>query len=336
MAATRKRVTIKDVGREAGVSWTTVSRVLTGGSFADRISPETRSRIHSAARRLSYRPNAAGVALKRGYSNTLALLTVTMDLATTHLRAIARLTRLAQQQGLNTLVNIAIDDEGCALVDKVQTFNPYGMLLIWDSDNIPLDTLNALHNEGVPIVDLMPHTPGGPVSVTWDRQQGFQTGVEHLVKLGHRRIGVIRRTTGRTRTTNMKMAGWRLGMKAADIECDEDLVQECQGEEFQDGYEAFSRLYCRRPDDSRNVHERSRGSGSDSRSKGARCQGAGRSVHHGVWRTQRLAVGSTQADDDRRHSHSSGRESCPVSNANAPGIRLRCRKHLRPDGAHDR
>ena len=51
----KKRITSLDVAREAGVSQSTVSRVLSGHG---RFSPETRERVLTATNQLSYKPNA--------------------------------------------------------------------------------------------------------------------------------------------------------------------------------------------------------------------------------------------------------------------------------------
>ena len=62
MAAGR-RVSIKDVAREAGVSVTTVSHALNGKG---RLNPDTRERVRSVARQLGYTPNPAARSLVSG------------------------------------------------------------------------------------------------------------------------------------------------------------------------------------------------------------------------------------------------------------------------------
>jgi len=245
----RRRVTIKDIGAEVGVSWTTVSRVLTGGSFSERISPETKARILAAAARLGYIPNPSGVALKRGYTNSIALLAVNWDLAAAHSRAITRLTQIARIQGLSATIHVAGDDaEGRALIASVRHALPYGLLLMWDSLDVPLDELSDARSDGLPIVDLMPPLPGGPVSVTWDRKQGFQIGVKHLTDLGHRKIAIIRPAFGGMRTMGVKLEGYRLGLAEAGIPYDESLVLDVEGNGFEHGYAGFKAIYERRPD----------------------------------------------------------------------------------------
>ena len=56
--------TIKDVAKECGVSVTTVSLIINGKAKERRISEETCERVHTAMKKLGYRPNAGARALR--------------------------------------------------------------------------------------------------------------------------------------------------------------------------------------------------------------------------------------------------------------------------------
>lgn len=64
-------VTISDVAKEAGVSTSTVSKVLNNWSS---ISPETCERVHKAIKTLNYTPNARAVSFAKGKTNTIIFL----------------------------------------------------------------------------------------------------------------------------------------------------------------------------------------------------------------------------------------------------------------------
>lgn len=66
--------TLIDIARETNTSVSTVSRVLAGGTVAQRISEETRARVIEAANRLGYKPNLLARSLRTRKSNTIALL----------------------------------------------------------------------------------------------------------------------------------------------------------------------------------------------------------------------------------------------------------------------
>lgn len=64
-------VTIRDVAKEAGVSTSTVSKVLNNWST---ISPETRARVHEAIQKLHYAPNARAVSFAKGAAKNILFL----------------------------------------------------------------------------------------------------------------------------------------------------------------------------------------------------------------------------------------------------------------------
>ena len=75
-----KKITIKDVAREAGVSVTLVSFVMNAkmganGRLDCPVNPETAERVLAVAKRLGYRRNVAAASLRSGKSNTIAVIT---------------------------------------------------------------------------------------------------------------------------------------------------------------------------------------------------------------------------------------------------------------------
>jgi LacI family transcriptional regulator len=82
----RTRATVKTVAELAGVSTTTVSRVLNGKG--DTISQATRDRVVEAARTLDYRPNTLAVGLRKATTRTLGLMIP--DIANAYFHQLAR------------------------------------------------------------------------------------------------------------------------------------------------------------------------------------------------------------------------------------------------------
>lgn len=71
MENTRKKVTLRDLAAATGVSVNTVSRALRG---ENNIAPETRRRILEARERMGYINNTLASSLRRGYTNTVAVI----------------------------------------------------------------------------------------------------------------------------------------------------------------------------------------------------------------------------------------------------------------------
>ena len=71
---TSKEVTIVDVAEEAGVSYSTVSRVVNNKSY---VKPETRAKVMRAMTRLGYQVNLQARSLAGGRTNVIGLLVMT-------------------------------------------------------------------------------------------------------------------------------------------------------------------------------------------------------------------------------------------------------------------
>src|SRR4051812_35668075 len=190
--ASTARPTIKDVARAAAVSLSTVSYILNNAPAAERISAQTKKRVGAAAERLGYKFNPIGRALQRGYTNQVILLIVTWDLATSHSATAMAISRAAIAQGFELTVHVADNDvDAEAFLKRQMLHNIAGMLVLWDSPAMRESYLTQLAVEGVPVVDLLPDSPKGISTVTPDREDAFIRGTGHLIKLGHRYIGLI-------------------------------------------------------------------------------------------------------------------------------------------------
>ena len=103
---TKRKATLKDVAKEAGVNFTLVSKFVTGNPQA-RMTDETRKRIEKAVKKLDYRPSASARALRNGKSKTIGL--VVRDLTNSYFAHIADIAlRKLREKGYQLL--IALDD----------------------------------------------------------------------------------------------------------------------------------------------------------------------------------------------------------------------------------
>ena len=244
----KPRATLKDVACEANVSLSTVSYVLNNNAHAQRITDATKQRVHAAVHRLGYHFNPIGRALQRGYTNQVILLIVTWDLATSHSATAMAISRAANAQGFELTVHVSDNDaEAEAFLKRRMLHNAGGLLLLWDSPAMRESYLNELAAEGLPVVDLLPNSPEGISTVTADREKAFLQGSSHLIKLGHRCIGLISDSLTRPKTTLSKLAGYRRALEEAGLKYDESLVINVPEFGFEGGVSSFPRLVQRHP-----------------------------------------------------------------------------------------
>ena len=222
----RKRATSADVAARAGVSRTTVSFVLNGRPDV-AIPDETRRRVEDAARELGYHPHGAASALAGGSSHTIGLvyrqspeqLSVDALLAET-LWGIGSEAHLG---GYRVLVEPLAPNRG-HYSDLLRSNRVDGLIV--SGPRIDDGELVHLLADGFPII-LQGSLPSvAAQSVDVDNRAGARAAVDHLVALGHRRIGCITNAPLAYTAASDRLAGYRDSLEAAGIDFDPALVVE--------------------------------------------------------------------------------------------------------------
>lgn len=134
--ADRKRVTIVDVAHRAGVSHSTVSRVLSGSS---RISEETRERVRQAITELGYVADLRGRALAGGRLGIVGL--VVPDLRSSPILAIVRAIDAAVAaagQNLMVCTTRGRDEDEAGFVIQLSMGAVDGLIAILAGDTAPM------------------------------------------------------------------------------------------------------------------------------------------------------------------------------------------------------
>jgi LacI family transcriptional regulator, repressor for deo operon, udp, cdd, tsx, nupC, and nupG len=177
----QQRVTSVDVARRAGVSQSTVSLVFSGKGRG-RVSEATQERVRRCARELGYRPNVAAQALRLGTSRAVALLVP--DITNPFFSRVLRgAQRAAQAAGYTVaLVDTANDRRWEAQSFEALRAGPVDGYLLFEV-SAPEELGPDEH-----VVLMEAEAPRRP-SVRFDAEGGAAAAFEHLVELGHRRIG---------------------------------------------------------------------------------------------------------------------------------------------------
>lgn len=185
MIMTRKPRLV-DVARDAGVSPATVSRAI---AQPELLSNETLVRVRTSAQRLGYSPDAAARALASGRSMTIGAVMPTLDSAI-FARALQAMQATLTTEGYQLLV-ASHDYSERAETEAVRTLLARGVdgLMLVGAERAS-DTSLLLQTARVPVVLTWCGKPGMP-SVTVDNERAGALAAEHLVSLGHRRIGMI-------------------------------------------------------------------------------------------------------------------------------------------------
>lgn len=184
-----KKVTLKDLAAEAGVSLMTVSNVINGNHA--RVSEATVTRVREIAERRGYVANASARSLAASSSHMIGLLVPSsksedlLDLNPHAVQLFGFLERALRQHGYHLLFR-GISTLGDVDV-ATRSWNLDGTVLLSFVDE-DVDRLGPQHETPIVALDSYaanPHTTG----VRSDDYAGGRLAAEHLLALGHRRIG---------------------------------------------------------------------------------------------------------------------------------------------------
>ena len=213
--------TIRDVARLAGVSTTTVSRVINGSGA---VSEARRLRVERAVADLDYVPNAVARHLRSKRTKMIAL--VLSDITNPFFTTIARgVQDVAGPRGY--AVTFANTDESeTQELGYLQTLvqrQVDGVLLV-PVGNSPAP-FRLLRSKKIPVVLLDRRVSVRQLDeVRCDSEAGAYAVVRHLLGLGHRRIAVL---TGRrdVSTSTDRVAGYERALAWAGVPLDRDLIR---------------------------------------------------------------------------------------------------------------
>ncbi len=226
-------VSIKDIAEKAGVSPSTVSRAL---NDHPRISQGTKERIRRLAAEMGYSPSAVARSLvtKRTRTVGFAVAWVSDPFLAPLLRGVED---FAVENGY-TVVLSSFYNEAQREQELLSTFRERRVDgVIVESSRLDAERYPLPDQLGLPIVLI--NRPEYAYSVSTDNHQGGRLATEHLVDLGHSRIGYIAAERGK-RTNVDRLKAYERVLQARGCPIEDNLV--AQG----DGYAGGGREAMRR------------------------------------------------------------------------------------------
>jgi LacI family transcriptional regulator len=222
-----KRITSHDVAQHAGVSRTTVSLVLNNVPGV-QITSKTRSRVLQAAQELGYVPEAAARALASRRSHIIGLI---LTRSPHHIASDAFLTQIldiltdkVRQRGMRLLLDIIEEvHHPETYIELTRARRIDGIIL--SGPTFSDQALQMLEDEAFPTV-LMGELPGSSFcSIDIDNYAAAKIAVEHLIELGHTRIGIITNAPLVFTAATDRLRGYRDAIECAGLTCHENLVR---------------------------------------------------------------------------------------------------------------
>lgn len=221
-ANTNKEMAMSDIATKAGVCKATVSRAL---NTPDRVSAKTREKVLKVVAEMGYTPNKLAAGLRQGKSRNIAIMLP--DITNPYFSPVIRsIENVAHQRGYSVVLNDTQDDPALerTFAGMVRTRQVDG--IITNSSRIPfdIDPSKSLSEQLPPLVNASEFTElSGIPKVGVDNYEIGVEATEHLLKLGHTRIGVIA-GPDTINSSQLREKGFRDAMAKASVKVEEKLV----------------------------------------------------------------------------------------------------------------
>jgi LacI family transcriptional regulator len=218
-----RKVTIRDVARHAGVSVATVSHVVNDTHY---VTPELSDRVYTAITTLNYQPNKLARALSQKAIPLLAL--VVPDISNPYWSAVARAVQDITDPHNYSVIVCSSDGQAEREARFLRSISGWVSGLILHPYHLTSEHVSRLSSQSVPVVILGDFAASEKQPAHWDQVTsnnlgGARMAVEHLIGLGHRRIGFIEGLAD-TPSSQKRLAGYRASMAQAGLAVDEQLI----------------------------------------------------------------------------------------------------------------
>jgi LacI family transcriptional regulator, galactose operon repressor len=236
--AIERKVTIKDIALKARVSPSTVSMII---NRKLGISEDTRRRVQTIIEDLGYTPNLVARCLVKRRSYAVAFLVKTLQHPIYH-EIGAGIDEILKPAGYSLSI-ISTGDDGAVERSEIRKIVARGMDgILMAAALVDNENLANLAGSGFPVVAMLRRVYNCKDLdyVIVNNEKGAFLAVEHLIRLGHRRIGVVRGPSNNS-TGIERFEGVLRAFRTYGMHLSENLVH--QGDYLQEpGYEAAKKF----------------------------------------------------------------------------------------------
>jgi len=224
-------VTIKDIARLAGVSYSTVSKALNDSPL---VKPDTKRRIVELAAQLGYEPNLAAKSLVSRRSQTVGVLLPSLERVALA-ALVERINEALSSRGYEVILSILPPASAVRLFQRLQVdgivvfeeIAPEGRAAEPLATDLPVVSIGASHVTGARLA-----------TVDVKRKEAIKEAVRYLAELGHKRIVYAGDARDADSKQQEKVAGFLEGAFACGLAPDAAVVVNSGGNTWRHGYEA--------------------------------------------------------------------------------------------------
>lgn len=186
-----KKVSMKDIAKEAGVSTALVSYVINGNEKEKRVGKEIAIKIREIAKKLNFQPNQVAKSLRSGKTYTIGL--VIADISNPFFANIARVVEdEARRKGYTVIIGSCDEkaEKAWDLINVLLNRQVDGFIIVASEHSE--EQIKHLREKKIPMVLLDRHFPELNTDfVATDNFKASFDGCEHLIEMGYDKIGLI-------------------------------------------------------------------------------------------------------------------------------------------------
>ncbi|MGP4039373.1 LacI family DNA-binding transcriptional regulator [Gracilibacillus sp. D59] len=220
-------VTIKDIAKEANVSYSTVSKALNNSPLVKEV---TKQKILRVAKEMGYEPNLAAKQLVRKKTDVVGLIWPTIErivLAT----LVTNISKAFESTRYSMILSV---DSAETAIETFKKFQVDGMIVFAESENM-------IPEENIPLVA---YGVSGKSEVTYpiidaNHEQAMDQAVEYLYNLGHQNIAYVGLMNTDDALQNEKVEGYKKAMRKIGL-TDQSIAT--NGLDWFDGYLAVDNV----------------------------------------------------------------------------------------------
>ncbi len=222
-------ITIKDIAKKIGVSYSTVSKALNDSPL---VRQETKDKIIKLAKEMGYEPNYAAQRLVSKQSNVIGLIWPTLERVAPS-TLVTKINEEISKHGYSMILSINSIEES---IDMFKRFQVDGAI-VFNKDNIhmpktfpmPIVTYGVNQNKSIPVIDV-------------NYKEAMHAAVEYLYNLGHENIAFLGDFSFMDERQVEKYHGFQQAMETFGLKTGNHNLINTGGLDWYDGYMATNRL----------------------------------------------------------------------------------------------
>lgn len=242
----KKQTTLKDIGKIVGVSPRTVSSALTG---TGRVSEAMRIKIKNIANEMNYKPNLQARGLVQNKSYLIGTVFPYLNVSFFN-EIISGIEEKASEHGYDILLgnaNLQTKKDGRIAIEKMIRRNVDG--LICSPDYREVNLFKELKEKNIPTIQVMTSIDDLDVPfIGVDNKYGGKIATNHLISLGHEKIGFIGTDRSHYSEIEARNNGYLQALIESGIQLDIDKYSVKAPQTIEGGYQATLELLKKAPD----------------------------------------------------------------------------------------